>query len=81
MTGAAITANLMRNNSFRVDSVQKLLGPHKFSQCLERETSTARETDWKKRSGRGGRREAGLFLLLQLPLFLLLWTMNKPQNF
>lgn len=43
MTGAAITANLMRNNSFRVDSVQKLLGPHKFSQCLERERQAQQE--------------------------------------
>lgn len=52
MTGAAITANLMRNNSFRVDSVQKLLGPHKFSQCLERE----RQVQQERQTGRGGER-------------------------
>lgn len=58
MTGAAITANLMRNNSFRVDSVQKLLGPHKFSQCLERERQAQqeRQTEQEERErGKGSR--------------------------
>lgn len=57
MTGAAITANLMRNNSFRVDSVQKLLGPHKF--CLglkrERDKDSSRDRLW----WRGRCREKG----------------------
>lgn len=60
MTGAAITANLMRNNSFRVDSVQKLLGPHKFSKCLERERDKHSKRDRleeeeRERGEKGGR--------------------------
>lgn len=59
MTGAAITANLMRNNSFRVDSVQKLLGPHKFCQGLKRERQGQSETEtglvWERRRQKGSR--------------------------
>lgn len=60
MTGAAITANLMRNNSFRVDSVQKLLGPHKFSQWLagERQGQHERQTEEEVAWGRGEGKQA-----------------------
>lgn len=58
VTGAAITANLMRNNSFRVDSVQKLLGPHKFAgQQRQAEREEQRECEWESERGRARDRQ------------------------
>jgi len=66
VTAAAITTNLMRNNSFRVDSVQKLLGAQ-----ISRQADEAGSRSGQKLSGPLSARLTLLLLLFSLLLLLL----------